>query len=278
MKKSQLCYAVWPWGSVTKEQTELALTEISKIGYTKFESVKQAAYAYDLDVNKYNEMLDRFGMSVESFYFHLPSVGEEASLFDTVERELDFISKIGVTRATLQGVYGRPEGDVMDDKSREHNLNLMIKFANIAKKYGVATNVHPHVDTYFMYEDEIDYVMQNTDKDLIYFAPDTAHIAAAGADPVEVVKRYADRVNFTHLKDYKIGDEITSQGWVDSGVPIMSCFHILGEGSVDFCEIIKVLDEANYDGPLCIELDRSPISHADSAKKSYDHLCQFLQD
>ena len=49
MKKSQLCYAVWPWGSVSKEQTELALTEITKIGYTKFESVKQAAYAYDLD-------------------------------------------------------------------------------------------------------------------------------------------------------------------------------------------------------------------------------------
>lgn len=278
MKKSQLCYAVWPWGSVSKEQTELALTEITEIGYKKFESVKQAGYAYDLDPVQYTEMLNRFGVSVESFYFHLPSKGEEDGLFATLEKELEFLQKLGITRATLQGVYGRPEGDVMTEEARQHNLNLMIKFATIAKKYGVKTNVHPHVDTYFMYEDEIDYVMENTDKDLIYFAPDTAHIAAAGADPVEVVKRYADRVNFTHLKDYKVGDEITSQGWVESGVPIMSCFHALGQGTVDFKEIIKVLDEAGYDGPLCIELDKSPISHADSAKKSYDYLSQFLED
>lgn len=278
MKKSQLCYAIWPWGTKTKEQAELAAKEITEIGYKKFESVKQAIYAYDFNVEEYKAMLDSYGLSAESFYFHLPVVGQEETFFSNLERELDFVRQLGITRATLQGVYGRPEGNVMDEASRQHNLNLMIRFANIAQEYGIKTNVHPHVDTYFMYEDEIDYVMENTDKDLIYFAPDTAHIAAAGGDPVEIIRRYADRVNFTHIKDYKLGDDVTSKGWVDSGVPVMTCFHGLGLGTINFPEIIKILDSVNYTGPLCIELDGAPISNADSAKKSYDYLSKFLED
>lgn len=276
MKKSQICYAVWPWGTTTKEQAETAAKEITEIGYKSFESVKAAIYAYDLNVKEYKSMLDSFGLKAESFYFHLPYVGQEHTLFDTLERELEFVAEMGVTRATLQGTLGRPEA--ITKESNDYNVNNMVRFAQAAKKYGIKTNAHPHVNTYFMFEEEIDYVMQNTDPDLIYFAPDTAHIAAAGADPVEVIRRYADRVNFTHLKDYKLGDEIKESGWVDSGVPIMDCFHGLGDGNVNFPEIIKILDSVNYTGPLCIELDCPPVSNVDSAKKNYDYLCKLLED
>ena len=163
-------------------------------------------------------------------------------------------------------------------REREYNLNMINKFATVAKEFDLATNVHPHVGTYFMYEDEIDFVMENTDPKLVHFAPDTAHIAAAGANAVEVIKRYADRVNFTHLKDYRLGDEVTSEGWVDSGVPIMDCFHGLGMGTIDFPAIFKILDEVGYTGPLCAELDKTPTTHKDSAKKNYDYLSKYLED
>jgi len=276
MKKSQLSYAIWPWGTATREQAELAAKEITEIGYKSFESVKAAIYAYDMNVEEYKAMLDKYGLTADSFYFHLPPCGQEEKLFDTLEKELDFVAKLGVTRATLQGTGGRPE--VADEPSKEASLKTMVRFAEIAKTFGIATNVHPHVNTYFMYEDEIDYVMKNSDSNLIYFAPDTAHITAAGADAVEVIRRYADRVNFTHLKDYTLGDEITTDGWVDTDVPIMDCFHGIGEGAIDFPEILKILDSVNYTGPLCIELDKAPISNADSAKKSYDYLVKFLED
>ena len=276
MNKSQLCYAIWPWGTDTREEAETAASEISKIGYKSFESVKQSIYAYDLNVEEYRAMTEKYGLQAESFYFHLPPCGQESSLFETLEKELDFVAKLGITRATLQGTHGRPE--VNDMSAKEYNLNNMIKFANIAKEFGIKTNVHPHVNTYFMYEDEIDYVMENSDENLIYFAPDTAHIAAAGGNPVEIVRRYAKRINFTHLKDYRLGDKITMSGWVDSGVPLMTCFHGLGLGSVDFPEILSILDSVNYTGPLCIELDEPPISNADSAKKSFDYLCKLLED
>ena len=31
MKKSQISYAIWPWGTETKEQAELAAKEITEI-------------------------------------------------------------------------------------------------------------------------------------------------------------------------------------------------------------------------------------------------------
>ncbi len=277
MKKSQITYATWPWGTSTKEDAIQAAKDITEIGYKNFESVKAAMYAYDLDAKEYKAMLDSFDLKPVSFYFHIPEFGqEEEGLFKNLEKELQFAADMGVSLATLQGTFGRPE--VMDKKAKEHNLNTMVRFAKLAKQFGIKTNVHPHVNTYYMFEDEIDYVMENSDKDLLYFAPDTAHISAAGADPVEVIKRYADRIRFTHLKDYKLSDEVTDSGWVDSGVPIMTCFHPLGKGTVNFPEIFKILDSVNYDGPLCIELDKPPVSNVESAKANFDYISKLLED
>ena len=276
MKKNQMTYAIWPWGTKTKEQAELSAKEITDIGYHSFESVKNAMYAYDLNSSEYKKMLQKYDLKAQSFYFSIPAPAEVEAFFANLEREFQFVAEMDVTRVTLQGTYDRPQ--IMGEKEKEFNLNNMIRFAKLAKSFGLTTNAHPHVYTYFMFEADIDYVMANSDKDLIYFAPDTAHIAAAGADPVEVIRRYADRVNFTHLKDYKLGDGISESGWVDSGVPVMSCFHGLGDGSVNFPEIFKILDSVNYTGPLCIELDKPPVSNADSAKKNYDYLSKFLED
>ena len=276
MKKSQITYAIWPWGTQTREQAIEAARDVTSIGYKSFESVKSAMHAYDLDYKAYKTMLDGYGLKAVSFYFHIPAIGEEEKLFENLDKELEFAAAMGVNIVTLQGTHGRPE--VMDDAAKKANLDSMIKFAKIAKQHGITTNVHPHVNTYFMFEDEIDYVMENSDPALISLAPDTAHIAAAGADPVKVIRKYADRVKFIHLKDYKLGDDVTDSGWVDSGVPIMTCFHELGKGTVNFPEIFKILDGVNYTGPLCIELDKPPISNIESAKNNLAYIETLLED
>ena len=101
--KSRITAAIWPWGTQTREQMETAAAAISKIGYEKFESVKNAIYAYDLDVKAYKEVLDRYNLQPVSFYFHLGSIGNEVYVFDTLDKELEFISQLGVERICLQG-------------------------------------------------------------------------------------------------------------------------------------------------------------------------------
>lgn len=275
MKKSQFSYAIWPWGTKTREQATEAARDIAAIGYTSLEATKGAMLAYDFDHKEYRAMLNGYGLRAVSFFFGIPAIGNEAALFDTLEKELDFAANVGAELVTLQGTFGRPE--VMDEAARAKNLESMHRFARIAKSFGLKTNAHPHVNTYFMYEDEIDYVMNNADRDLISLAPDTGHIAAAGGDPVAVVRRYADRIGFTHLKDYKLASDGTGAPWVGSGIPIMSCFHPMGEGVLDFAEILKILEAAEYAAPLCVELD-SPASNTEGARKNYDYLAKYIKD
>ena len=222
-------------------------------------------------------MLDSFDLKPISFYFHVPEKGmEEEMLFKNLEKELECVAELGVTRATLQSTWGRPE--VMTERDLAENLEKAVRFAKIAKSFGITTNMHPHTTTYMMFENEIDYVMQNSDRDLLYFAPDTAHIAAGGGKSVDIIRRYADRVNFTHLKDYSLGDKITEDGWVDSGVPLMTCFKPLGDGAIDFAEIFRILDGVNYDGPLCIEIDKPPVSNLQSAIDNFNYINKLIED
>ena len=276
MKRSQFSYAIWPWGTKTKEQVEVAVGDIATIGYTSFEATKGVMYAYDLDHKACKATLDSYGVRVESFFFGIPGIGKEATLFDTLEKELDFAANMGATRVTLQGTFARPE--VMDEAAKAQNLETMCRFARLAGSFGLKTNAHPHVNTYFMYADEIDYVMENSDSDLIGLAPDIAHIAAAGGDPVAVVRKYADRVRFTHLKDYKLSDAAQGSAWVGSGVPIMSCFHALGDGIVDIPEILRILESVDYKDPLCVEMDSPPVSNVASAKQNYEYLARYIRE
>ena len=114
MDTSRITAAVWPWGINTRQEMETAAREIREIGYVSYESIKSSIYAYEWDLAAYKEMLDRFGITPVSFYYHLPAFGDEASVFENLDRELDFISKLGVERLCLQATSGRP--DVMDDE------------------------------------------------------------------------------------------------------------------------------------------------------------------
>ena len=80
MKKSQFTCAIWPWGTQTKEQAAEAARDVTEIGYPAFESVKAAMYAFELDHKEYKALLDSYGLKPVSFYFHIPSIGNEDTL------------------------------------------------------------------------------------------------------------------------------------------------------------------------------------------------------
>jgi len=269
MDKSRITAAIWPWGTENREQMVTASREVTEIGYDSFESVKAAIYAYDMDLAAYREVLARYGLKPVSFYFHFPAEGEDDKIFANLTKELEFIAALGVSRLCLQGTGGRP--DVMDSARLKYELGLVEKFAKRTKEFGITTNVHNHHNTWIMYENEIDNIMQNVGPDVVSFAPDTAHLVAGNCDPVKVIGKYAERVNFIHLKDIK-GSELESAGMASAGMEVYTNFCELGQGCVNFRKVFDILKSVNYDGPLCEELDRAPVSNAESAKNNYDFI------
>jgi sugar phosphate isomerase/epimerase len=49
----------------------------------------------------------------------------------------------------------------------------------------------------------LEILLQNTDRDLVSFEMDAGWVAAAGLDPVEVLRRHPGRFELMHVKDIK---------------------------------------------------------------------------
>ena len=75
------------------------------------------------------------------------------------------------------------------------------RVTEIAEQRGLTACYHPHLTTIVESPDELDRLMPQT---RIGFCPDTAHLAAGGGDPAELIRRYPDRVRHVHLKDVRL--------------------------------------------------------------------------
>lgn len=276
MYNSELCYAIWSWGTKTKEGTESAYRDVSKIGFSSVENVRHTIETYNRDVKEFSNLYEKYGIKSESFFFGLPFKGNEVEFFKGLEKDLEFVAETGTKRITLQGTAGRPEGE-MTEAEMAHNVRYITEFAKLAKNFDLTVGVHNHVNNYTMYANEIDYVMENTDPSLVHFVPDTGHMAAAGVNPAEFVKKYADRISFTHLKDYKMGDSNSFGGWSEDIIPVTRCFHPLGEGIINCREILDILTKCGYKEPLCVELDLAHPTHYDGAKSNYNYLKEYFE-
>ncbi len=106
---------------------------------------------------------------------------------------------------------------------------------------------------------------------------DPSHLIWQGIDPAMFLFDFMDRVYHVHIKDSKVnlngrngilGSHITfgdqRRGWN---------FVSPGHGDVDFDNIIRVLNQAGYDGPLSIEWEDSGMERVFGATEA----CEFTK-
>ena len=101
---------------------------------------------------------------------------------------------------------------------------------------------------------------------------DPSHLIWQGVDTVEFIRRFPDRIFHVHMKDaivnldgrrgilgshLNFGD--SRRGWE---------FRSLGRGKVNFEEIIRALNEANYSGPLSVEWEDSGMEREHGAQEA----------
>jgi inosose dehydratase len=124
----------------------------------------------------------------------------------------------------------------------------------LADETGLVASYHPHLGTCVESPEQLAKVFQYTG---IAFCPDTAHLRAGGGDPAELINTYGDRIRYVHLKDYEGGN-----------------FLPLGQGELDFVQIMRALSGIQYDGWIAIELD----SYDGSPKEAAQISRRFLSE
>ncbi|NRP19595.1 Inosose dehydratase [Ensifer adhaerens] len=149
--------------------------------------------------------------------------------------------------------------------------------AERADAYGVRAVIHPHAGGYIEFSDEIERIARDVPQEIAGFCLDTGHTFYAGMDPVETLRRYADRLDYVHFKDIDqtvfdrvMGERIRFFEACAEGVMCP-----IGRGVIDYPAIRQTLADIGYHGFITVEQERDPRSVAGSladVRESRDYL------
>lgn len=154
-------------------------------------------------------------------------------------------------------------------------------FARHLLSRGLRLAYHHHMGAYVEAADEIDRLMALTGPELGLLL-DTGHAAFAGADPVELLERHADRVCHVHCKDVRpaVLRTARNRAWSFLQSVLAGVFTVPGDGAIDFRKVLAALDRHGYRGWLVVEAEQDPAvaPPAAYAEKGHRHLAALLAE
>ena len=110
---------------------------------------------------------------------------------------------------------------------------------------------------------------------------DPSHLLWQGVDPVKFIRRFPDRIFHVHMKDVALQLD-GENGILGSHIPFGDYrrgweFRSLGHGHVKFDEIIRALNDINYDGPLSVEWEDQRMDRIFGATEAFEFVkkCDF---
>jgi len=164
-----------------------------------------------------------------------------------IERAARAAAALGAEHLVVGG--GAKRASALRDGDFDALARGLDHVVEIARGHGLAAHYHPHLSTIVEGPDEVRRVFGKTS---IGFCPDTAHLAAAGGMPAEMVREHKDRISYIHLK-----------GWRRDPF----AFTPIDEGDCDNAAVLKALTEIGYRGWITNELDTWP-DPAEGARRS----------
>lgn len=177
--------------------------------------------------------------------YRLPILGTSfgGAMWDRTQHKvvLDDAELVIARLAKLGGrTFGTSVGGARPIKTPEQldaQADVLRKIIALCEANGVVLNLHNHT-----------YEVENELHDLkgtlaripdVKLGPDLNWLVRGGVDPVEFIKRYADRLVFLHLRDQKADGT-----WSEA----------MGEGDMDYVGIGEALHQIGFSGDAVIEL------------------------
>ncbi|WP_208245007.1 myo-inosose-2 dehydratase (plasmid) [Rhizobium sp. T1470] len=254
---------------------EQCISEMALAGYVGC----SVGHKYPTDLKTLKAALDLRGLRISepwvSTYFTIQAMREQT--IQKVRQQLAFLREMenggeGPRKADLVvAEFGHavnplpvalfPNCPTLTDAQWDLLIDGLHAIGRIARDEGRHLCYHPHLGTGVMTSEAVDRLMNRTDANLVHLLLDTAHLAAAGADPLTVTRKYAARIKHIHLKDFRASvvarvhaDGLSFEAAIEAGI-----FTVPGDGSLKtFPEILAALAEADFAGWLVIEAEQDP--------------------
>lgn len=237
---------------------EQAITDIAGAGYEGIEMFDGNLADFAERPGQLRGLLAAAGLELVSVYTGGNLIYDDIlpDELHRVRRASDLAAEAGASALVVGGGARRACGTTGEDYDKL--AAALDEVTAIAESNGLSACFHPHLTTIVESPTELEKIMSRSG---IGFCPDTAHLAAGGGDPAELIRRYPDRIRHVHLKDYR---------------PEPLAFLPLGQGVIDFADVVAAVREVGYDGWLLVELDDYGGEPREAAEISKAYLDKLL--
>ena len=223
----------------------LAATELGPVGYLSPHAARVRG------------LLERFGLRLVAGF--VPLVLHTRSLDgarDVVERVASLLAALEAEVLTVTPVMdaGWSAPAPLDEREWSRLAGNLQLAAELVEGHGLTMALHPHAGSLIETDDQIERVLAESE---VPVCLDSGHLAIGGADPVQFVRRHAERIVHVHLKDVDAGlaERVGNGGLSLVEATRLGLFRPLGRGDVPIDEVVGVLDRHGYERWLVLEQD-----------------------
>jgi inosose dehydratase len=170
----------------------------------------------------------------------------------------------------------RPEQGMTDEQWRVFVEGAQRVAAAVKRETGLRTVFHHHIGTWVETPEETARFLSLTDPGLVGLCFDSGHYRFGGGDPIQGLRRHADRIWHVHFKDHD--PRVAAQSRLNEWDGVQSVAHgvfcELGHGDVDFPAIVQELQAIGYSGWIVVEQDVLPGmgTPKESAQRNRDYI------
>ena len=134
----------------------------------------------------------------------------------------------------------------------KQSAEILNRMGELARKNGLIFCWHNHDNEFFEMEEgnPFDYLMDHTEKDLVSCEMDIYWVTKGGGNPIDVLKKYGERIKILHVKDMAPGDEKT---FACPGSGIIDFSAVFAEAMQHGIEHYIVEQDDCPDGLACLE-------------------------
>lgn len=266
----KLGYTTWTWiqnerdnfkvfEKYEKQFFEQSLKDVSYLGYQVIENFNIIVNLYEDSPEEFNELLKKYGVEFVNVYHYLKEDFENELIM--TERCCKFLRAHNANLLNIQTPnYVAPRGTAGSHATLaelDEAVYKLKRVATICNSFGVKLCLHPHYGKTVFLENEIDYVLSRIDPSEMWLTLDTAHTYLAGMNVPAAIKKYHNRIEYIHLKDY----DYTK---VNPDNPLTG-FCALGRGEIDFRTAIEAILEIGYNDILTVECDYVKVNNFETA-------------
>ena len=192
-----------------------------------------------------------------------------------------FVSAGGFERTMKSGrrrdqIAGRVEtADELSTAEFQQFATNLNRAGKVASDAGVRLAYHPHAGTVIESAAEVQWLLENSDPDVVFLGPDTGHLKWGGTNVEEFFAAQAERIVAVHAKDVdaKVVEAAAKNEWEYDKCESSGVFTEIGSGCINFRSLVASLETASFDGWIINETDYTQLPTAlESATECYNQL------